>query len=576
MATRPLNDFGVLNFSGGIHRSDKSEFENETNELRDALNIEIDNRGRLRKRRGSVQFGNTLAGTIGSSHSFALTISGNSQPTRHFIFAREDAGNTDINRFFGTRLTANVAVGDATINVGDTTNFDASGTIEIEGDLITYSAKGAGTFTVSGGTITSAHSSGAAVHQIDSIDSTNFAGQQGVYYAILNNLLVINARTSIYTWDGTTMSSATTPPNGLFLTNYKDRVYVAGSGISGTNSSPIRVSYSDRGDPANWNADGFFDVEDQYGEIITGLKDYKENLLIFKANSTFGYNLSSLTQLDYKVGAYNHRVVEEINGFLYTFCALGIWEGTGGQWRLISEPVKEYIDNFVPKYDTSQARVINNTFAGSFDGKYFLYIGNITQPETRNDVVLVFDTKTRSWSTYDGFTNLSHFGSFKSVPYGTGTVQGTGNYTTQKDFLVWGNTSGQLFRMFSTRHLNSNATIVGGDVFQDRISNTGSAVSAKFETPMYDMNSPHIIKSFGFLQALAEKGRWQIDWRVEDRKGISDYKSLGFAEKINNYLPLPREAKGYRIGFRVTENSSVNAPVFNGFIISDIKTDTIK
>ena len=64
-----IANFPVLDFSGGVRR-DKSFFDFKRNELLDARNVEIDEQGRIRTRRGSFQVGQTLTGNIENSFLF--------------------------------------------------------------------------------------------------------------------------------------------------------------------------------------------------------------------------------------------------------------------------------------------------------------------------------------------------------------------------------------------------------------------------------------------------------------------------------------------------------------------------
>ena len=60
---RPIPDKIYRDFSGGIRR-DKSPYDLKDNELQRGRNFEIDDQGRIRKRRGSLQFGQDVANII--------------------------------------------------------------------------------------------------------------------------------------------------------------------------------------------------------------------------------------------------------------------------------------------------------------------------------------------------------------------------------------------------------------------------------------------------------------------------------------------------------------------------------
>lgn len=565
-----LNDFAVLDFSGGVRR-DKPDTLKKSNELADAKNVLFDEYGRVIKRRGSVQYCETASNGlyIGSYLVYSL----GTTPFFGLIAHIEDSTDNALYTVTTTYLTANVATSDTTINVSDQSNFSASGTVEIDGDLIAYTGKGSGTLTGCTG-ITSTHTTGAAVNQLKAQTLSSLNGRSGVYFSIINNVVFCNGlgKASFNGNATVTAINDADGPSGAFATNYKDRIYVAGS--NGTdasgfrNGSPTRVSFSDLGDGTSWDINNFFDVESKNGAYITGLREYKENLLIFKIGETFAYNIASLNQLSSSVGAYNHYVVQEVNGLLYTFCPSGVYEGNGSSWRRISDPIKEYIDQFIPSYDTVN-RTITNCSAGTIDNQYWLYIGNVTSPETRTGVVLVYDTEKQNWTTFDGFANVLNFTTSNTIRYGNNTPQGV-------DMMFWSDNAGKIFKMFGTKYYNTAlAASYGKDVYENAVSDTGTAINASFETQLYDLDSPGEIKNFGGIRLLTESGMWNVEYRVEDEKGISQYKPLGRNDSTNSRLPLPKDAKGYRIGFRFS-NTSLTPAIFNGFILEDINTGRTK
>lgn len=570
-----IASYPILDFSGGIHRN-KSYLEFKKNELLDARNIDIDELGRIKVRRGSYQFGDTLTGTLDNSFVFTRLSSGAIPTVSHLVASR--ASPTVISRIATTRLTANITAGDATITVVSTSTSDAafaaSGTIEIEGDLIAYTALGGGGTTFTGCTGALAHTAGASVHQYTTISqSTNIDGRNGVYFAVLNNILVITGRVpsggnyiQINNNDGVTTSNVAIPAV-LFTTNYRDRLFGAGDGSAGTNGGTNRVSFSNRGDPTTWTTGSdYFDVEDQRGEFITGLRVLNDRLLVFKMNSTFTYDEIELKQHTIGVGAYNHRVTQEIGGIVYTFCPEGIFATTGGLAKQIGLPVKQYWKNFIPIYDTTAERVVLNTFSGKYEDNYLLYIQNITDPDTTNDVVLIYNTTFKNWRVYTGLTNFTHFGSFDRWRDGDAAKR-----LQDLPALFAGDSGGKYWRMFESRYIDNQGTPVkqGGDVLLDLVSNTGVPVSANFETPLYDLTHPELFKKFRNIWVFTEQGQWNLEYRTQNENGITPYKFLGITDKNMKVFPFPSDAQGYRVGFRGAATNQNARGIFNGLIIED-------
>lgn len=561
-----IGRYPILNFSGGVRR-DKSSFELQINELADARNVEFTENGRVRSRLGSQQLGQTLTGDIENSFYLAYNFLVNNNSATASIWRLIRSG----------RLNADVAIGDTEIfseGISGSTVFPTNGTIEIDGDLITYSSLGANSFKGVTG-ITFAHSTGAAVHQWKTV-STNgtLDGQIGLSYAVLGAFLFVNGRNAQMRWystDLSTVSNVTSPPGSTFLDNYRDRLYCAGDGISvfgNSNWQPNRVSFSARGDGKTWTTSSdYFDLEDQIGDPITGFKVYNDYLGIFKINSTWTYDEIELKVRLTNIGAYTHKVVQPLGKNLITFCPQGIFETNLFSARQIGEPVREYWENFVPQYDGFNGinRIITNTFAWVYKDRYFLWIGNITKPVVASGVVLEYNSTTNSWTVHtSGYENLIHATSVDAFRFGDAPLVGL-------PAVFAGDTNGQVWRLYENKYRNGNSDIVGGDIYVDRRSNLGTAIPAQIETPLYDFGQPNLWKSPGNLRVYTEQGQWTVEYRVENAEGlISSYCPLGTVSETNQSLSMPKEAAGYRIGLRLSSVNENNDTILNGFVFEKI------
>lgn len=564
-----IASYRVSDFSGGVRR-DKSPLELQKNELLDARNVEISERGRLITRRGSQQLGQDLTGTIENSFVFVPAPGGGTPSTVHMV---NDNASTSVISYLasGARLSGAITTATTTITVDSgngTAGFASSGVVEIEGDLINYTAKTPTTLTGVTG-ITSSHADGAAVNQWTTLSQSGTAvdAQMGLTYAVLNNICFICGRGGNIKQlsSGVIVTDVSSEPSILFVTNYRDRLYGAGDGGSGTNGAPVRVSYSNRGDGTTWTTGSdYFDVFDQTGEYITAFKVLNDRLGIFKVNSIFTYDEIELKQRVIGVGAYNHKVVKEINGKVYTFSPTGIYETNLYQANQIGNPVREYWENFRPQYDaTGLRRVIVNTWAATFFDRYLLYIHDVTNPDSINDVCLEFNTTTRAWTVHTGgFTNFFSLNGFQSFRFGDQAL-------TRRPALFGTAASGKVWRLYDNRWTDRDENNRGTDIFQDLISNTGSPVSVRIETPLYDLTYPELFKTFKHLRVLTESGLWSVEYRVENEIGIGPYRNLGTVVRPNQTLPFPSEAQGYRIGLRFSSIGTVDTNVFNGFVFEN-------
>jgi len=569
MAT--LEDKQILDLTGGL-TLDKSDIQLEDNQLKDSLNCDLDETGRLKRRRGIQQYGDTGSGVFDNSFLFWLQAAG-AAPTAYHIIAT-NAATSNIYRMVGTYNEIAVAVGDVVITV-DTTGLFAGapgGTININGDLITYTATTGTTFTGCLG-ITRAHPAYSFVTQLRDEGAEAINGQCGVYFSVLNNELYIQGRLGGVIFDGVNFTAVADADEaaGLFATNYRERIYCAGSGGAGgsINSTPTRVAFTEPGDATDWgdNTVNFFDVEDDRGESITGLKELNDTLLIFKENSLFTYDEIQLKQRLWDVGAYNHRVVQRLGEIVYTFCPTGVWVTNGFEAQKISGPVDKILQSFQPVFDTTLYRVVTNCFAGTFEGKYYLYLSDLEEPHSRDDIVLVYDTIKGNWTVHNHYKNFRHFASLKAF------VQGGPIVGQQKACLFAGDSAGKYFRLFDNRFADRETPrlLRGGDIIPDTFSETQEAVQTTAETKFYlmgdDITQQARVRKIG---ALVEQGTFQISYRIDRGTHITDWISLGdFKATITESKLKENYNTGYRIAFKITSNDANVIGILNGIILKE-------
>lgn len=576
MAT--IANYPVLNFSGGIRR-DKSSFDFRKNELLDTRNVEFTQEGRVRTRRGSQQVGQTLTTTIENSFPF-VRYNTSGTPLTNFI-VNTNGTTSVLSTLTSTRLTTAVAVGDTTItvvaNLNTPNDFAVSGTIEIDGDLISYTSLSGSTGFAGVTAITSAHAVGAAVHQWTTLAQSGVAmdGRLGIYYAVLNNILFMTGRTAnMKQYDGSSVTDVTTTPSIILLMNYRDRNYGVGDGSTGTNGLARRISFSARGDGTSWTTADFFDVEDQRGQSVTGLKVRNDILGIFKTSSIYTYNEIELKQMVPDAGAYNQKVIVEIGESIFTFCPEGIFETNLFSAKQIGEPVRQYWEQFFPAFDAVSNRICTNTFAWKWQDSYFLYIGTINIPYRATDVVLEYNTRTKSWATHP---SPSATGGYRDFYFANNSSHFQfGDWLSARSLNIHpvvfaGATDGRVWRLYENLYVDSATPQAtwGGDLTQDLVSNTGLPIAATIETPLYDLTHPELFKKFKRLRVYTESGQWNIEYRVENELGITDYRTLGSVSTTNKVLPFPSEAQGWRCGFRISSVNINSVSIFNGFIFED-------
>ena len=602
-----LSDFPIVDFSGGVVRN-KSDYVMSRNEVKHALNVEFDEYGRVKRRRGFYTFGSSVSGTPDNVIFFSNTGSTGNIIPRAFIVSRA-TGSAQIQVLASTILTSPLRTTETTASTQSTADLPASGAVEINGDTIEYTGKTSTSLTgVSGvrvdhptGSVVNRWLTGNTLSMVNSGDGAYMAVMQASSSgsAAINYCIIAGRDGANYTAHGGSSGiyEITGDQDGLFHTIYRDRVYSVGSGIlNGTNSYPNRVAYSNAGNFQTWTSTDFFDVDDTEGEIISGVRPLNDVLWIFKPNSIYSWNEDELKQRVKGAGAYHHRTIQEIDGIMYFFGPGGIFASTGYQAAKISDPVDEYLQDFAVTYnnvdiDVATFRVTNATFSGVWGKKYLLYIGDIRRPINRQvgtasvpigsrtiteDVVLVYDTIKKNWTVWNGFTNFTFFASESNL----WTVGSLNQKSPQiKNFLL-GGAPNNLYRLFENTITDIAGTFRGGDVWPDAIAdNAGLAVEALLETPLYDINTPQITKKFGRIFVMVEQGDWDVFFKVEKkdqfvkREGYeSDWLLLGKVNSKNGTLNFPLSTEGNRIALRFHNFQKDGPAVLNGFIIRDIET----
>ena len=232
----------------------------------------------------------------------------------------------------------------------------------------------------------------------------------------LDRMYFVEASTDIHYFDGTNVSdiytdNADANVRGKYLTTIGSTMYL-GNITTVHRTSDVVYTMPDSHTFYDVNEEGFSTYATTSHIIpvigdITGIKGYRGMLLIFTNSDVWQWNPATLGEAKILAGTgcVAHDTIQEIDGILY-------WAGKDGVYRfdgnnmpsLISLPITNWVTN-------SLWRLINGTnwtkmSAGVLDGRYYLWIGNLTaalpgDSAALNNVVIVFDTYRGTWSFYD-------------------------------------------------------------------------------------------------------------------------------------------------------------------------------
>lgn len=551
-----LEDFSQFSFAGGI-RQDKSVLELGNDELQRGRNFELDERGRIRKRRGGIQVGQTLSDNIIAMH----------YDPNGFLVCNDNSSPAVVYKLTSATNRGALTTSSTTIILSSSTGFAASGNAEIEGDLFSYTGVSGNSLTGVTG-LTSSHAAGAAVHQWNSIGAlTGADGSAGAWFSYLNSLTIIVFRNSVmFTFDGSTVTaiSDVDRPKSMFAENFRDRIYTVGDGSASNKQD--RTFFSDLGDATSWTSGSNYDIEDSLGETITCIREYHRNLLEFKASSFYAFPGSlPIRQISASYGLYCDNALQEINGTLYGVGPKGVFATNGSAVNNIGRPVQRYLQDFNNQLRAT-TNLVSNLHTGQWDNKFLIWIDAVSTVETLNGTVLVYDTVTKAWEVYADWAGLTSMFSTRRFLDGN-------NLTQSRKALFWAAGS-RVYRAYENRHgetdINSpSVTARGTDIYSDYFHDTGSAINMNVVFKPYDINTPNTYKQFRYLRVYSETAGIKVSYQMDG----GQVRELGYTTSGgNDRLAFPGDAKGFLCAPIIDETSIQGPVIFNGFIFEETES----
>ena len=260
--------------------------------------------------------------------------------------------------------------------------------------------------------------------------------------------ILVLAGTTLYKWSGTAFSTVATgfgassyvqlaPMTGKYylvdgateVREYNPSTSTLGSAISGSPddcdfivahrnhlfaAEGKNLHLSNVLLPDDWTTvdmTGTIIIEGTYGEDITGLTVVADHLVIPKERSIselWGFTPGAdgdmeVVEISTSYGCISPRSLQVIDGTMYCLSHLGIVSYGGGMDPyLISEPfVQEYINTFNLS--------VKAKFTSCTDGRFY-YLAIATGTSTTNNVVIVYDTYTKTfWSQDAVYTAMANY-----------------------------------------------------------------------------------------------------------------------------------------------------------------------
>jgi hypothetical protein len=348
--------------------------------------------------------------------------------------------------------------------------------------------------------------------------------------------------------DGTTFKTSdstflTDMPQGKFVVRYRDLLYILHALVSGT-VYPTRAYYCD--EPASnkiaWTgvATNFVEFGYDDGDIITGGAECLDRLIVFKTNSMWKYDESSVEQIA-DVGCDSHRSIIKVNKVLYWYNRNGFWRWRGAQPELISAKAQPFIDAMSQSTLSSVVGVCYNGF------EYRAFIGTVTVEGI---------TYTNAWFCWDTRREKCYI-RCTAAPAKSACTYTESNTGIQRAYF--GDNDGFVYKF---------ATKVDA-VFSD----SGTEIDSFFITKNLDYGVPEdrkIVNRMNVFSKYAMGMKVAVD--VDNSGEFSEAnKPIGMSRNVDE---IPLIAGGNRYKYKFYEKGSSKSWQFEGFCIKTKGTDT--
>lgn len=302
---------------------------------------------------------------------------------------------------------------------------------------------------------------------------------------------------------GTTFSTSTNVtnmPQAKYIKRYRDRLYIANCYESAT-AYPYRVWFSSI--PASgaitWTvASDYIDVD--FSEIITGLGENWDRLLIFTEFSAYMYNQAEKKKI-WDVGCGNHRTIKNVGDKMIWANKDNVWMSNGGQPQAIGGFIKELI----------QTSTVSDWRAEVIDNEYHIHLGSADENgRSYSNCVAVFNIESSMWrwrEYADGIASMAR-------------------YTTGgDDFLMLGCDDGDVHK----KSKYTDTTPIYAD--------DGNPILSHFRTAAMPLGDPSVEKRIKKITAYAEYANGlDLRYRIYDsnQEVKMPFKPIGRLKKIVN------------------------------------------
>lgn len=323
---------------------------------------------------------------------------------------------------------------------------------------------------------------------------------------------------------------------------YKSKIYLGGDTSREGNGSRLYFSsvISSTG-IITWSPTvDYVDINPGDGEVMTGLKRFSLELLIFKPNYIYRFRTSGVDPDPLiKIGTRSHESIVEGKRGLYFHHDTGFYRYSGGYPEEISRPISDIVEAIpFSKYGSIASWNDNDHVYWS--------IGNVTVQETKEAVtykncVIRYTESSEAWTILSYPTEIR-----RGITYNSGTT---------------------LTRIVGTEN-GLVATHNSG------VTDIGQPITYRLRTKWYDWGSISTSKVLQELTGLCEKSQGSVlMYRIDEE---TEWKTIGQMNRIST-LFKNLSVRFNRIKFQVTGVTRSEAPVFLGIeVVKGIDEGLIK
>lgn len=240
----------------------------------------------------------------------------------------------------------------------------------------------------------------------------------------LDTLFFVNYSDATRSYNGSSWSTSThvtSAPKAKHVETQEARLFLGNVVVSST-AYPARYYFSSSALDGNltWDTTNDYDI---LPGPITGMVRNGENLLMFTKNSIYRADAYERIEVS-RVGTEASDTIRTRDRWTLFANEKGAYATDGASMNKISGPVQEYWEGITQSF-------VDNMSAAILGDKYYLFIGDVTSPDTFSNILLAYDIEQNKWEIYSTGENITKMASH------TNSSQVTNIYFGNDDGEVW-------------------------------------------------------------------------------------------------------------------------------------------